>query len=388
MATLLLAVIYISFIGLGLPDALFGTAWPVMYREFDIPVSYGGFVTVMCFAGTVISSLLAARVINRIGTQKVAVLSTSLCALAVLGYSFAPSFLWVCLFAPLLGLGGGAIDTALNNYVALHYSASQMNYLHCFYGLGVAVSPFIMGMVIMGPMGWRGGYRLVFFLLLGIALISAASAPLWKRKGSGASAEEDDAPGRVLSLRELAKIPSVRAIWLCFFCSCGIEVSAGTWAATFLVDYKGSMADTAAKMVVLYYGGMTLGRLISGWLSHRVNGWDIIKLGQVCAFVGIVLVALPFEPWLSALGFCLIGFGNGPVYPNLCHLVPASYGRDVSHSVLGSILAFANSGSMICPPIFGIIARALGVELLPWFLLVCFVPLAAGMLYAAKSLKK
>lgn len=387
VATLLLTVIYIAFIGLGLPDSLFGTAWPVMYREFDLPVSYAGIVSMLTCCGTIVSSLVSSRVINRFGTGAVTAASTALTAVAIIGYRFAPSLGWICLFAIPLGLGAGAIDAALNNYVALHYSAAQMSYLHCFYGVGVSLSPYLMSLVITGANSWRGGYRLAFFIQLAITVVCIAALPLWKKAHSQpGSAIGDEPRPRSISLRTLAKYPEVRAVWMIFLCSVGVEFTAGNWAGTFLVDHKGLPADSAAEIVSLYYLGMTLGRFISGVLSSRLSGWRMILLGQGIILAAIVLLALPFGLTLSAAGLFLIGLGNGPVYPNLTHLTPINFGREVSQSVVGSQMAFANTGAMLVSPLFGLVARSLGVKLLPWYTLLFFAPMLLSTIFAAKRL--
>lgn len=390
MATALLVVIYLAFVGMGVPDSLFGTSWPVMYREFDLPVSYAGIVSMICCGGTIVSSLMSSRLINRFGTGRVVAVSTAMTALAILGYRYSPSLWMICLFAIPLGLGAGSIDTALNNYVALHYSAAQMSYLHCFYGVGVALSPYFISLVITGPDTWRGGYSIAFYIQLIIAIVCFAALPLWKKAHSGALSPmgEPEPESKTVPISQLAKMPEVRSIWLIFMASVGIECSCGSWAATFLVDYKMMAADSAAEIMVVYYVGMTLGRFLSGLLSSRLAGWRMILLGQAVVLAAIVLLLLPFGPIVSAAGLFLVGLGNGPVYPNLTHLTPINFGREVSQSVVGSQLAAANTGAMLLPPIFGLVARALGVYLLPWYLLLLFAVMLLSTLYAAKHLTK
>lgn len=389
MATFLLAIIYIAFIGLGIPDSLFGTAWPVLYREFAAPVSWASFYSMICFAGTVSSSLLSSKLINRFGTAKVTAFSTALTACVLILISLCGNIWPILLLALPLGLGAGAVDTALNNYVALHYSASHMSFLHCFYGVGVAVSPYVMSLFIAGERGWRGGYQTAFIIQLCITAVCFLSFPLWKRAHTGsAAAETKDTPARTVPFMELMRMPAVRSVCLVFFASVLLEYVCGTWCATFLVDHKGSAPDFAARLVVVYYCGMICGRFLSGVLSSRMSGWSIIKSGLIFIGLGIVLLLLPFGAWISAAGLFLVALGNGPVYPNLAHLAPISFGKEISQSVMGAQLAAANAGAMIGPPLFGIIARHLSVGLMPWYLAAAFVIMCLGLLSTLKNLAK
>ena len=270
MAALLLIVIYISFIGLGIPDSLFGTAWPAIYAEFHLPISCASFVSVTICCGTVVSSMMSAKVIRLLGTNKVAAVSTAMTAAALLGFSLSGNLLAMCLCAVPLGLGAGAIDTALNNYVALHYSARVMSFLHCFFGVGVTVSPFVLSLVISGEQGWRGGYRIAFGIQLVITLLLFFTLPVW-RKVHPPAESGGQGGGRDLSLREIARIPGVKLMWSLFITSCAIECTCGNWASTFLVEYKHVPAERAARIVMFYYAGMTLGRLLSGLLAAKLE---------------------------------------------------------------------------------------------------------------------
>ena len=254
MAALLLIVIYISFIGLGIPDSLFGTAWPAIYAEFHLPISCASFVSVTICCGTVVSSMMSAKVIRLLGTNKVAAVSTAMTAAALLGFSLSGNLLAMCLCAVPLGLGAGAIDTALNNYVALHYSARVMSFLHCFFGVGVTVSPFVLSLVISGEQGWRGGYRIAFGIQLVITLLLFFTLPVW-RKVHPPAESGGQGGGRDLSLREIARIPGVKLMWSLFITSCAIECTCGNWASTFLVEYKHVPAERAARIVMFYYAG-------------------------------------------------------------------------------------------------------------------------------------
>ena len=382
MTTLLLIVIYIAFIGLGLPDSLFGTAWPAIYVEFGVPVSLASVVSLISCFGTFLSSLFSARLLNRFGTGKVTAVCTLMTVAGLFGYSLSPGFIWMCLLAVPMGLGAGAIDTGLNNYVALHYSASQMNYLHCFYGLGVTVSPYLMSLALSDSTNWRTGYRLAFWLQLSIALVMFAALPLWRRvHQQNLTASEDEAP-RTLSILELAKMPAVRAVWVVFITSCGVEVTAGAWSSTYLVQAKGMALDAAARVVMLYYLGFALGRLFSGLLSEKLTSWQLIGYSQGIMALALIFLLLPLGPIAAGVGLFLVGLGCGPVFPNMTYLAPLNFGRDVSQSVIGSQMAAAYVGIMALPPLFGLLTQFIGAWLMPWYLLF----LNAAMIYATLTL--
>ncbi|MBP3647932.1 MAG: MFS transporter [Clostridia bacterium] len=389
MATLLLIVIYIAFIGLGLPDSLFGTAWPAVYAEFNVPVSLASVVSLISCFGTFLSSLSSARVINRFGTGRVTAFCTLLTAAGLFGYSLSPSFFWMCLLAVPMGLGAGAIDTALNNYVALHYSASHMNFLHCFYGIGVTVSPYFMSLALAGAGNWRGGYRLAFWVQICISCVMFIALPLWNRVRHGAlAAEAEEEPVRTLSMREMAKLPSVRAVWLVFITSCGVEVTTGAWSSTYLVQAKGMALDAAARAVMLYYFGFALGRLLSGLLSSKLTSWQLIKYSEIIMFVAIPFLLLPLGSFVASICLFLIGLGCGPVFPNMTYLTPLNFGRDVSQSVIGSQMAAAYIGIMALPPLFGLLAQFISAWLLPLYLLVMMALMVYATLRLTAQMKK
>lgn len=384
MATALLVVIYIAFIGLGIPDSLFGTAWPVLYVEFNLPLSMASCVTLLTCAGTIVSSLQSARLINRFGTGLVTAVSTAMTALALLGFSFSNSIVWLCLFAIPLGLGAGAIDTALNNYVALHYKAIHMSFLHCFYGIGVTLSPFLMSLTLLGPAGWRGGYRWAFGLQAVITAITFLSLPLWRKLHEQEVASGEATPAKTLSLSALARMPAVRMVWLVFLGSCAVEVTCGSWGSTFLVQARGMAADKAARIVMLYYMGMAVGRFLSGVLAGRLTPWQLVHLGQGTVLLAIVLLMLPLPAAVAGAGMFLAGLGIGPVFPNMTHLTPRTFGKDVSQSVIGSQMAASYVGIMVMPPLFGLLAQAVGAWALPYFLLVMFLVMTLATLRLVK----
>lgn len=369
MATALLIIIYIAFIGLGIPDSLFGTAWPAIYSEFELPISFGSFVTIIISCGTVLSSVISSKIISRLGTNKVSAYSTLLTALALLGFSFAPNLWVMCFWAIILGAGAGAIDVALNNYVALHYSATHMSFLHCFYGVGVSASPYILSLVIAGNFGWRGGYRIAFAIQLIITLLLFLSLPLW-RKAHGGENESEENTHKDLSSGSVLKIPGVKMMCSLFIASCAIECTCGGWGSTFLVEYKHLPAEKAAQIIMIYYIGMTLGRFLSGVLAAKLHSWKIIRLGQIVLGLALLLLILPGGVYLCALGMFLIGLGNGPLFPNFNYLTPENFGSDISQSVIGIQMASAYIGIMVAPALCGLLGQIFGMVIFPFYLIL------------------
>lgn len=372
MTTLLLVIIYIAFIGLGVPDSLFGTAWPAIYVEWGLPISAAGVFTALCMGCTIVSSVFSAGVINRFGTAKVTAVSTAMTAIALLGFSVSRNIWWMFLCAIPSGLGAGAVDTALNNYVALHYNASHMSFMHCFYGVGVSFSPYIMSVALGADNAWRNGYRMAFFIQMTIAIITIVTIPLWKKAhGSENGGGEEEKP-RTLSFREMVKMPSLRVLWLVFFASCAIEYTSGNWSSTFLVNARGMTADAAARMVTFYYVGMAVGRFLSGVIAGKLRGWTIIKICEGIMLTAIVILALPLPAAFSAAALFLLGVGDGPIFPILTHLTPTHFGKDISQSVISSQMAVSYAGMVAMPPLFGILAQTISAGLLPYFLLTMF----------------
>ena len=386
MATILLIIIYFAFIGLGLPDSLFGTAWPAIYTELGLPFSMGSIVTIIMTCGTITSSLFSSRVIAKYGTGKVTAVSTAMTAAALLGFSLSGHFLPLCFLAIPLGLGAGAIDTGLNNYVALHYTSSQMSLLHCFYGIGITISPYLMSRLLSTDAGWRGGYRSAFFIQLGIALLLFATLPLWK-KVAGKEAQDEEAV-KVLSIRELAKIPGVKNMWVLFLTSCGIESATNNWGSTFLVEFKGMAADQAAKIMIFYFVGFTLGRLLSSILATKLSCWKIIRMGMAVMGLAMVLLLLPLPGFTVTLALFLIGMGNSPLFPNFTYLTPQNFGADISQSVIGSQMAASNTGFLVAPLLCGLLGQAFGMGVFPVYLAVLFVCLTLGVASIQKTMKR
>ena len=387
MATLLLVVIYIAYIGLGVPDSLFGTAWPAMYEEFDLPISTANIVTLLTTTGTIISSLLSARLINRFGTGIVTAVSTSLTAIALLGYSQSDNIYFLCLFCFPLGFGAGAIDAAQNGYVAVHYNARHMNFLHCFYGVGVAVSPFLMSLGLK-LVGWRMGYLLAFGLQAVISIVTIIALPLWG-KAHPENKQTKEEKFKTISLVQQAKMPAVRMAWLMFIASCGIESICTTWGSTFLVEKKGMAVDVAALMLVLYFAGLALGRFTAGVFAKKLSSWRLMQIGCCLIITAVVLLALPIHSVaLACIGLFLTGFGIGPIYPNLMHLVPINFGEENAQAIIGSQMTATYLSILLTPITFGILAQEFGLVLFPYAIGVMFALFAYAFLRSICIFKK
>lgn len=386
MTIVLLVVIYVAFVGLGIPDSLFGAAWPAMYADLGLPVSLGSVVTMIISCGTIVSSLGSAAVINRFGTGRVTAASTVLTAAALLGFSLAPSLLWLCLLAVPLGLGAGAIDTALNNYVALHYRATHMNFLHCAYGVGVTVSPLIMSFALSAGT-WREGYLGATVCQAAIALLTIAILPLW---GKVARADEErgekDAEPRTESPLALVRRRDVRLACLVFLASVAIEGICNTWGTSYLVNARGMGAGEAAGTVTVYYVGVTLGRFLSGVLANRLSSKQLVGLGQLVTFAAVLVLLAPLPVGAASVGLFLVGFGNSPLYPNMLHLTPRLFGRELSQSVIGVQMAASYVGSLALAPLFGVVGQSLGFWLFPVALLALSL-VVLGAFVALMTLK-
>ncbi len=380
-------VIYIAFIGLGLPDSLFGTAWPAIYADFALPISYGSFITSTVACGTIVSSLISPRLIRRLGTSRVAAISTLLTAVALIGFSFSPN-LWLMMFLAVpLGLGAGAIDVALNNYVALHYSAKQMSFLHCFYGVGVSVSPYVLSLVIGGENGWRNGYRIAFLIQIAISALLFASLPVWKRIGKTGD-DTDETKAKNLTIRETLRIPGVKSMCALFFLTCAIECSCSGWGSTYLVEHKNMTAEQAAGVVLFYFIGMAVGRFLSGIAADKMHSWKIIMIGEAVLGIAVLLLAIPGPTLLSAIGLFMIGLGNGPLFPNFNYLAPESFGKDVSESVISLQMAAAYVGILVGPLLCGLLGQNLGMFIFPPYIICAFMLMAIITVSVMRLLKR
>ena len=372
MATFLLIIIYAAYVGLGLPDSLFGAAWPAIQQDFLLPLSAANYVTVIVSGCTIISSLLGARFVNKFGTWAVITFSTGITALALLGYALSPNLLIICLLAFPMGLGAGAIDSALNNYIALYYNAMHMNFLHCFYGVGVIVSPYVLSLILKTST-WQNGYITIFYLQIAITLLLALSYPFWKkvRHKPQVGTEETVVP-RTLSFGEMAKNPLARLSWSMFIAANAIEGAAGTWGSAYLVYTHGMNMSDGAKLVTLFYVGLAGGRFLSGLLSKKLTSWQLLLGGAGVIGAGALLMFY-HDVAAASISLFLIGFGVGPIHPNLMHLTPRHFGADVSASYIGSQMASAYLGILAAPPLFGILAQHISTAILPVFELVWLV---------------
>lgn len=367
MASLLLAVIYLAFISLGLPDALLGAAWPVMHTEFGVSVSYMGMISIIISMGTILSSLLSDRMTRRFGAGIVTLASVALTAAALMGFSFAHSFWLLCLLAIPYGLGAGGVDAALNNYVALHYASRHMSWLHCMWGVGASVGPSIMGYALTGGHSWNMGYRYVGFLQIGLTAILLLSLPLWGKRDVGAKEEAKRA--KALSFGEILRIPGAVPAFVAFFCYCALETTAGQWASSYFVMKIHLSEDEAASLASLFYIGMTVGRVISGFLTMRFSDKQMIRIGQGVLAVGVALLIFSTGKYAAAVAMVLIGLGCAPIYPCVIHSTPANFGEENSQALVGVQMASAYTGSLTMAPLFGLVARHLSVSLFGFYLL-------------------
>lgn len=376
MVHLLLAVIYISFISLGLPDALLGSAWPAMCAEFGVPVSYAGGISTIIALGTIVSSLQSDRLTRKLGTGKVTAVSVAMTAVALAGFSLSHSFWMLCLWAIPYGLGAGSVDAALNNYVALHYASRHMSWLHCMWGIGASLGPYVMGYALTAGDGWNMGYRSIALLQAGLTGILLVSLPLWKPRGGAASVPRETS-GRVAPLGEIVKIPGAKAVMATFFCYCAIEHTTNLWASSYLVLYQGVSPETAAGFASLFFVGITVGRGLCGFLTMKLDDRQMIRLGQGIVAAGIAALLLPFGELVSLAGLVLIGLGCAPIYPCIIHSTPAHFGPDRSQAMIGVQMASAYLGTCLMPPVFGLIATYVTVSLLPLYLLVILILMVA-----------
>ena len=367
MVQLLLAVIYLSFISLGLPDSLLGAAWPSMYGELGVPVSYAGAISMIIALGTIVSSLQSDRLTRRLGAGRVTALSVGTTALALFGFSVSRSFWALCLWAVPYGLGAGSVDAALNNYVALHYASRHMSWLHCMWGVGASLGPYIMASGLAAGLGWQTGYRRISLLQAGLTLVLLVSLPLWRLRRPGAAAEQGRQT-RALTLGEVLRIPGTKEIMATFFCYCALEQTAGLWASSYLALHKGAAAEAAAKAAGTFFIGITVGRALSGFLTMKLNDGQMVRLGQCIAAVGTAALLLPLGERAALMGLFLVGLGCAPIYPCMIHATPAHFGADRSQAIIGVQMASAYVGTCLMPPLFGLIAGRAGVALLPLFL--------------------
>lgn len=376
MFHLLLAVIYLSFISLGLPDALLGSAWPTMYQEFHVPVSYAGILSMTIAGGTIISSLQSDRLTKKFGSGKVTAFSVLMTAVALFGFSISSSFWMLFLWAIPYGLGAGSVDASLNNYVALHYESRHMSWLHCMWGVGASVGPYIMSFVLTNGQSWNMGYRYISIIQIVLTAMIMMSLPLWKNRSSeeitgiDSNVSENTNPDKVLSLKEIIAISGAKPLLLMFFCYCALEQTAGLWASSYMVLKHGLDVKTAAGYGSLFYVGITIGRAISGFITMKLNDNQMIRLGQALVLLGIALMFLPLGHQVALVGLIIVGLGCAPIYPCVIHSTPANFGADKSQAIIGVQMASAYVGTLAMPAIFGFVANHISAALFPFYLLL------------------
>ena len=374
MVHLLLAVIYLSFISLGLPDSLLGSAWPVMHAELGVPTSWAGIISVIISMGTVVSSLQSDRLTKRLGAGRVTAASVGLTAAALFGFSASGSFWGLCLWAIPYGLGAGSVDAALNNYVALHYASRHMSWLHCMWGLGAAIGPYIMGLALSGSAGWQMGYRYISLLQIVLTAVLAATLPLWRvHQRAGGGAEQDARP---LTLSQILRIPGAKEVMAAFFCYCALEQTAILWSSSYLHLHRGVPAETAAGYAGLFFLGITAGRALSGFLTMKLSDPQMIRLGQGLIALGALTLLLPLHESAALAGLALVGLGCAPIYPCIIHSTPGHFGADKSQAVIGVQMASAYVGTCLMPPLFGLVSEHLSPALFPLYLLAILAVMA------------
>lgn len=366
MASLLIAVIYLAFISMGLPDALLGSAWPAMRPQLGVPVSYAGFLTILMSSGTVVSSLLSNRLLRTLGTARLTVACTALTVAALFGFSFSSEFWHLCLWAIPYGLGAGSIDAALNSYVALHYKSRHMSWIHFCWGLGATAGPVVMGYCLTNGYAWTTGYWVAGLLQSGMVLLLLMSLPLWKTAAVVAASGE---PVQHTSTREALRLPGVKNVLIAFFCYCSLESTCGIWASSYMVLHRGVEAAAAAKWASFFYLGITIGRFVLGFIADRVGNRRMVRCGQACAAVGAVLIMLPFDTAFTFAGLMLVGLGCAPIYPCLLHATPDNFGAASSQALIGVQMACAYTGSTLTPPLVGAAADVVDIAVYPYVLL-------------------
>ena len=370
MATFFLILIYITFISLGLPDSLLGSAWPALHLDIASPLAGAGVISCIVTGGTIISSLMTDRLVRWLGTGKLTAISVLMTACALVGFSLAPGFWWLCLLAAPLGLGAGAVDAGLNNYVALHYAARHMSWLHCFWGIGATAGPAIISLFLAQNGNWRGGYRLIGVIQLCLTAVLFCTLPLWKKRTESVG---DGAPASGLTARAALRLPLAKPAVLAFFCYCGIETTTNLWAASFLTTTRGLTAEAAARGTSLFFLGVTLGRLLTGFATARMSNCNLIRVGQGLCLAGVLLTALPLPTALSLAGLGLVGLGCAPIYPCMLHETPRRFGKEVAQSMMGLQMACAYVGSSLVPTLAGALSGPLTLYVMPAVQLVLLV---------------
>ncbi|MBD1383142.1 MFS transporter [Metabacillus arenae] len=390
MTIFLLVIIYLAFISLGLPDSLLGAAWPVMQSDYGAPLETAGFLFMTIAGGTIISSLVSGKVLKQFGTGKVTCVSVLMTAGALLGFHFAPSVVWLIVCAIPLGLGAGAVDAGLNDYVATHYKAHHMSWLHCFWGVGATLGPIIMAQFISEENSWRNGYFVISGIQFALVIILLFTLPLWNRvkKNSNIPLNEETEDSKSVINDVEAKdvkplqIKGVNLALASFLFYCGVEATVGLWGSSFLVNVKELPVAAAAGWVSFYYGGITIGRLITGFITFKMSNRTLIRMGQIIALAGAALLLLPLPSTFSLVGFIMIGLGLAPIFPCMLHETPTRFGKKHSQTIMGYQMAVAYTGSTFMPPLLGFIASHSTIGIFPF----CLVVFVAAMLLSSEKL--
>ena len=383
MFSILLAIIYLAFVSLGLPDSLLGAGWPVMYQDLSVPMSYAGIISMIIAGGTIISSLLADRLTSRFGAGLVTAVSSLMTAVALFCFSQSDSFIMLCIFSIPYGLGAGGVDAALNNFVALHYSSRHMSWLHCFWGVGVTISPYIMSFCLSRQLGWQSGYFGVSSLQIVLTLCLFLSLPLFKK--CSVSTEDEQSPQEHIGIKKALKIKGLKLVLITFFCYCALETSAGLWASSYFVEYKDVGETLAASFASVYFIGITIGRFLNGFVADKFGDKIMIRVGILICIFGAVLVALPIKgEIISLVGLVILGLGSAPIYPCIIHATPKNFGAKNSQAIIGIQMASAYLGCTLMPFVFGFLADVTSIAAYPFYLLA----FALLMLVASEKLNK
>lgn len=385
MISLLLAIIYLCFISLGLPDSLLGSAWPNIYQDFNVPISYAGIISMIISLGTIISSLNCDKLTKKAGTGLITAISVTMTATALFGFAFSTKFWMLIIWAIPFGLGAGCVDASINNYVALHYKSHHMSWLHCMWGVGAAISPYIMGYALSYNQDWHKGYLYVAIIQIVLTIIIFFSLSLWKKSNNTQKSDNT----KSLSLKQIISIPGAKMIFITFFSYCALEQTAMLWSSSYLVLNHNFTEEKAASFASLFFIGMTFGRALNGFLTFKFSDKTLIKLGHIIISIGLVFMLISFNEIFTLIALGLIGLGCAPIYPCIIHSTPEIFGKDKSQSIIGILMACAYLGTCLMPPLFGIIANNISISLFPFYLLL-FLFLMAIMynLMIKKLIKK
>ncbi|MCF7926874.1 MAG: MFS transporter [Candidatus Izimaplasma sp.] len=368
MATLLLIIIYLAFISLGLPDSIIGVSWPLMSQEFNMSIDALGYISLVATLGTVVSSLLSGYLINRFKTKSVVLFSVFLTAIGIFGMSYSTSYYFVLLLAIPIGFGAGSIDTALNNFVALNYKAHHMNWLHSFWGLGASMGPYILSLYLVND-NWRGGIRTISLIQFSFVLVLLISLPLWHKNYFNGKTQENDFSKKI----KVFKIKGVAYALFIFLIYVSLEYGVGLFGSSFLVSIRGFKVENAARLISFYYLGITIGRLISGFISIILSNVRLVFSGLIISAISIILIILNLHITTTYIAFILLGLGLAPIFPSLIHETPKFFGKENSGHVIGYQIAFAYIGGSTIPPLIGLIAAKTSLAIFPYILLILII---------------